>query len=278
MKKFPLSQLLMGALITFTFLLSGSAHAITEAAKVNDKVISLEEVNQKLLEATHANPLAAPTKKRVLDDLIKREVAVQEAKKAKLDQDPAVMDRINTVLFYAYIEKKLGADFDKMTISDSEAKSWYEKNPEVRTSQIFIALPPEATADEEKTASKKLSEIMSEIKSGKMSFAEAAQKSSEDPSASIGGDLDYRMKDRLEANYYKAATKLGKSGDMTGPVRTSFGMHLIRLTGKHAWTEVDRMRVKKLMLDEKRQELVGNLLNDLRHKAKVTVNEKVIKE
>lgn len=272
MKKVLLSQVFAGVLLSF------SAHASIEAARVNDKVITLEEVNTKFAEATRSNPLTAPTKKQVLDDLIKREAAIQEAKRLKIDQDPLTTDRINTVLFFSVIEKKLGTEFDKITLSDAEAKSWYEKHPEIRTSHIFVALPPDATPEEEKKATKHLNDLLGELKSGKVSFAELAQKNSEDPSAAVGGDMEYRQSDRLDPSYYKAALKLSKVGDITGPVRTSFGVHLIRLTGKHSWSETDRVHVKKMIFEERRQAIVAKYLNDLRQKANISVNDRVIKE
>ena len=272
MKKVLLSQVLAGV------FLSTVAHAAVEAARVNDKVITLEEVNTKYAEAYRGNPLTAPSKKQVLDDLIKREVAIQEAKRLKLDQDPVTNDRINNVLFYSVIEKKLGSEFDKITLSDAEAKNWYEKHPEIRTSHIFIALPPDASSEDEETATKKLNGVLASIKAGKESFAEAAQRNSEDPSAAGGGDLDYRMADRLDPSFYKAALKVGKIGDITGPIRTSFGMHLIRLTGKHTWPEVDRIHVKKIIFEERRQEIVAKYLDGLRKKANVSVNSGAMKE
>jgi peptidyl-prolyl cis-trans isomerase C/peptidyl-prolyl cis-trans isomerase D len=250
--------------------------AATEAARVNDHVITQEEVNGRLLEITRANPAFAPTRKQVIDELIKRELAIQEARKIKLDQDPIVIERINNVLYLALIEKQLGAEFERMTLSDSEAKGWYQKNPEIRTSHIYIALPPGATQEEEAKASKRLVEIQGEIKAGKFSFAEAAQKFSEDPSSAMGGDLDYRMKDRLDPSFYRAALKLGKPGDMSGPVRTPFGMHLIRLTGKKSWIESDRSQVKRIILEERRQERVSELLNGLRQKAKVSISDRAL--
>ena len=272
MKKIILAQVLAGVFLTHI------AHASIEAARVNDKVITLEEVNTKYAEAYRGNPLTAPSKKQVLDDLIKREAAIQEAKRLKIDQDPITNDRINSVLFYSVIERKLGSEFEKITLSDAEAKSWYEKHPEIRTSHIFIALPPDASSEDEQKATAKLNELLTEVKAGKNSFAEIAQKNSEDPSAAVGGDLDYRMLDRLDPSYYKAALKIGKIGQITGPIRTSFGVHLIRLTGKHTWTEVDRIHVKKIIFEERRQEIVAKYLNDLRQKANISVNEKVIKE
>jgi peptidyl-prolyl cis-trans isomerase C/peptidyl-prolyl cis-trans isomerase D len=187
-----------------------------------------------------------------------------------------VLDRIHNVLFLALIEKTLGAEFERMTLSDSEAKSWYQKNPEIRTSHIFIALPPLASNEDEAKANKKLGEVLSEIRSGKASFAEAAQKYSEDPSASLGGDLDYRTRDRLDPSYYRAATKLGKTGDIAGPVRTPFGVHLIRLTGKRSWIESDRMQIKRIILEEKRQERISEYLGGLRQKARVTISERAL--
>ena len=74
------------------------------------------------------------------------------------------------------------------------------------------------------------------------------------------------------------ALRLGKAGDVSGPIRTAFGVHVIRLTGKHSWIEADRNRVKRIILEERRQDLVSHYLNDLRQKAKVSVNDKAVKE
>jgi hypothetical protein len=262
--------------LAFTVIASTSAQASTEVAKVNDKVITLDQVSSKISEMVSSGAAFSPTRKSVVDEMVKREVAVQEAKKMKLDQDPAVIDRINNVLYFALIEKKLGNDFSKLTLTDAEAKNWYEKNPEIRTSHIFVALVQGASEEDEAKVTSKLKGILSEIKSGKVSFAEAAQKNSEDPSAAMGGDLDYRMKNRLDPAYYRAALKLSKVGDISDVVRTPFGYHLIRLTGKHSWSDMDRQNVKRVLFEEKRQDIVNNYLNGLRQKAKVSINSNAL--
>jgi parvulin-like peptidyl-prolyl isomerase len=269
-----MKKILVLAVLSGLIFAPNEVLAVTEAARVNDHVITQEEVNARLLEINRANPAVAPTRKLIIEELIKREIAIQEARKLKLDQDPIVIERINNVLYLALIEKSLGAEFERMTVSESEAKSWFQKNPEIRTSHIFIALPPQATQEEEGRATKKLGEILAEIKSGKVSFAEAAQKYSEDPSAAMGGDLDYRMKDRLDPAFFRAAVKIAKPGDISAPVRTPFGVHLIRLTGKRTWIESDRTQVKRLILEERRQERVGEFLGKLRQKAKVSISER----
>jgi parvulin-like peptidyl-prolyl isomerase len=263
-------------LIPFALIAQNTANASVEAAKVNDKVITLEQLASKVVELEKSGAPYLPKSKDILDEMIRREVAVQEARKLKLDQDPEVIEKINNVLYFSLLEKQLGKDFEKLSLSDAEAKNWYEKNPEIRTSHIFIGLLPTVTEEEEKMATTKLNGILADIKSGKTSFAEAAQKNSEDPSAAMGGDLDYRMKNRLDPVYYRAALKLGKIGDISGIVRTPFGMHLVRLTGKHSWSEMDRQNVKRVIFEEKRQELVTNFLNGLRQKAKITINSKAL--
>ncbi len=270
----PFLQLILAGVTLFL----NSANAGVEVARVNEKVITIEEVKSKVAEATRMNPLLPPSRKQVLDDLIKREVAIQEAKRTKLDQDPVAIERMNNALYTYLIEKKIGSEFEKMTLSEAEARNWYQKNPEVRSSHIFIALPPDTKPEEEAGASKRLTEILGEIKAGKYSFAEAAQRFSEDPSAALGGDLDYRMKDRLDPTYYRALLKIGKIGDIAGPVKTPFGLHLIRLTGKQEWIHTDRNKVKALILDDRRQELVNRVLNGLREKARVSINEKALRD
>ncbi len=265
-------------ILPLSILTLSPANAVTEVAKVNDKVITLEQVNARITEQARSGSPVALTKKTAVDELVKREAAIQEAKKLKLDQDPTIAERINNVLYFAVLEKKLGSDFEKITLSDAEAKNWYEKNPEIRTSHIFVVLPQGSSSDDEKKAAAKLNATLADIRAGKISFAEAAQKNSEDPSAAMGGDLDYRMKDRLDPAYYHAALKLGKSGDISSIVRTPFGLHLIRLTGKHNWSEVDRQHVKRLILEDKKQEIISRYLDGLRQKAKVTINSGALKE
>jgi hypothetical protein len=258
-------------------VLTTNAHAAVEAARVNEQVITSAQFSERYADQLRSAGPAMTSKKEVLEDMVRKEVAVQEAKKMKLDQDPAIQDRINSVLFFAYIEKKLGPEFERMGVTDNEAKAWYEKNPEIRTSHIFIGLSAQPSAEELKKAESKINEILKEIKSDKISFAEAAQRYSEDPSGPMGGDLDFRTKDRLDPTFYKAALRLSRPLEVSGVVRTAFGLHLIRLTGKRDWKETDRTRIKRLILEEKRENLVAKHLSDLRRKSRVTVNAELLR-
>ena len=113
---FQLASRILFALLLPLITLVGTltASAATEVARVNQTVITADEFERKYQENLKFFQLKAPTKQSVLDDLIKRELGIQEAKKMGLDKDPDVQDRMNTVLYHSLLEKKLNKDFEKI--------------------------------------------------------------------------------------------------------------------------------------------------------------------
>lgn len=265
-------------LVAITFV-ANPVFAATELAKINGTVITLEEFNKRYQDNSKFFQFKTPSRKSVLEDLIKRELAVQEAKKMGLDKDPEVIERLNTVLYQALVEKKLAKEFEKIVVTDGEAKGYYSKNPEIRTSHIFVAVRPNASSEEKKKAYTRIKGIQDEyLKPGKMSFAEVAQRFSEGPAAPMGGDLDYQSRDKLEPTYYSTAVALGSPGKTSGIVETSFGYHIIKLTAVRPWDEADKARAKILLSEEKKSEIFERYMGDLRAQAKVSVKSDLIKE
>lgn len=258
--------------------LSTVALAATELAKIGTTVITLEDFNKRYQDNLKYFQVKAPSKKNVLEDLVKRELAIQEAKRVGLDKDPEIIERMNTVLFQALVEKKLAKEFENIHVADSEAKSFYEKNPEIRTSHIFVAVPPDAKADDVKKAEARIRRIQDEfVRPGKMSFAEIAQRHSEGSAAPMGGDLDYQTRDKLDPSYYAEAVKLA-AGKVSGVVRSQFGYHILKVTAIRPWSEADKGQVKRMMIEEKRAQIFDKYMGDLRKQAKVTVKAELLKE
>jgi parvulin-like peptidyl-prolyl isomerase len=246
-------------------------------ARINGQIITLEEFNRRYQENSKFFGLQPPSKKDFLEDLIKRELAIQEARKQNLHQDPEIADRMNTVLFQGLIERQLGPQVEMIFINDREAEQYYKKNPEIRTSHILISVP--AGADQERIArAKKETEdiLMKQIRTGKMTFAEAAQRFSQGPSAPMGGDIDYKTQAELPEEYYAAAQKLRKVGDVSGVIRSALGFHIIQLTGRRSWDEVNRAHIKKILIEQRQKELFDNYIKGLRSKSQVQVNESLI--
>lgn len=274
-----LSSSIVTASIAGLFSFSIAAGAATEIAKINGKIITLEELDQKYQQSLHFYQGKIPSKKELLDDLIKKEIAVQEAKKEGLDRDPGVIEAINTVLFNALVQHKLAKEFDAITVSDSEGQSFYTKNPEVRTSHIFIAAPIGISASDDKKAKERIQKIYDEhIRPGKEDFAEVAQRFSEGNAATMGGDIDWKMRDTIDPVYYAAAIALRRPGAISGIVRSPLGYHIIKLTGIKTWDEVDRPSVKRLLILDRQKEAFEKYMNQLKSHAQVTVHSNLIKE
>jgi peptidyl-prolyl cis-trans isomerase C len=261
--------------------IAANSPAGTELAKINSTVITLEEFNNKYKENMKFFRYRVPTKKNVLEDMIRRDLAVQEARKMGLDRDPEVIDRINTVLYHSLLDKKLSSKFDSIQITDEEIKAFYKDNPEIRTSHIFVQVRYDASDAQEKAALTKIKRIQTSLnealKGGKGTFAEIARTQSEGIAAATGGDIDYQTKDKLDPAYYQAATKL-KVGGVSDVVRSQFGYHIIKLTALKDYKDVDKGQYKRLIFDEKRSKIFEAYMDDLKKTSKVSVNYELIKE
>lgn len=89
---------------------------------------------------------------------------------------------------------------------------------ELRASHILVDTKEEAA------------DLKTQIEGG-LSFEDAAKTHSKCPSGQNGGDLSWFSPDRMVAPFSDACMKMNE-GDLSDPVQTQFGYHLIKLTGK----------------------------------------------
>lgn len=111
---------------------------------------------------------------------------------------------------------------------------------EVRASHILLR--PEKYNETPTQLVARAKKIRREIESGQITFEDAAQKYSAGPSRAQGGDLGYfQRRGAMLDDFSKTAFELEK-GDISQPLTTVFGTHLIRVTdikpGTRQWTEV----------------------------------------
>ena len=101
-----------------------------------------------------------------------------------------------------------------------------------------VPMTPEEQKKKEEDALAKLQQIQADIKAKKITFEQAAAKFSDDKgpdgrgSASKGGALPFTQRGVLDPAFEKAGWALGKAGDVSGPVKSQFGWHLIKLIRK----------------------------------------------
>jgi peptidyl-prolyl cis-trans isomerase C len=143
----------------------------------------------------------------------------------------------------------------------------------VRASHIWLKLEPNASEADKQKIKQKLIAIRNEILQNKITFAGAANKYSEDPanSGGAGGDLDYfDLDSNFVEEFAHAAFKL-KKGEISEPVETPFGMHLIQVTDRREG-KLPEFEVNKLgILEAYAADLQRNVLDAERKNAKIEV-------
>jgi peptidyl-prolyl cis-trans isomerase D len=148
-------------------------------------------------------------------------------------------------------------------VSDEELKEVYERRitefqapEERRASHILITVSSDAS-DEEKTAAEaKANDIYQQLQTTPKRFAELARANSGDPgSAERGGDLGFFQRGFMVSEFEDAAFALSK-GEISAPVKTQFGFHIIRLDEVKAVQTTPFEQVREQLLKEVREDRV----------------------
>lgn len=173
--------------------------------------------------------------------------------------------------------KKMLEEKRDVQVTEKEAKEHYENNidrykqPEqVKARHILIKAEKEA---DKKEAKKRAEELAKKARKKGTDFAKLAEKNSEGPSAKKGGDLGYFARDRMVGAFAEKAFGM-KKGEISDPVETRFGYHVIKREGhREAKTEsfesVKEEIVSKLER-EKFQKAVDSYVEELRNNAEIT--------
>jgi peptidyl-prolyl cis-trans isomerase D len=123
---------------------------------------------------------------------------------------------------------------DKVTLTDAEVRDAYDSNPErftipktVEARHILIKVAPDAAPEAVEKAREKLVDVLKQARAGK-DFGELAKQYSEDSTREQGGELGTFRKEAMIQPFADAAFAL-KPGEISEPVRTRFGWHLIKV-------------------------------------------------
>jgi parvulin-like peptidyl-prolyl isomerase len=157
--------------------------------------------------------------------------------------------------------------------TETELKKYFEANREffekvtVRAAHIVIRISPTMTPGERVAATEKLRQLRTDILAGKMGFEAAAKKHSICPSAIKGGDMGFiARKDTIVDETFAAAAFALKKGEISEPVETEFGLHLIlatdRTAAKPTTYEKSAELVREIYSEEVRQNLASKLRKD----------------
>jgi len=232
-------------------------------AKVDGAAITEDDYNDALADIGPGLPekLEGPEREKyVLDYLIDLRLVAKQALADKLDGTADFARRL------AYYHDKLAMEglltnvAKSATTEEAERKAYDEAakaqppEPEVHARHILLPTEEEAKA------------ALARIKAGE-DFAKVATELSKDP-AGDGGDLGWFTKDRMVPEFADAAFKL-EPGQVSDPVKSQFGWHIIKVEGKRMKTFPPFEQVKDQAARFVAQKAQTALITSLRDKAKI---------
>ena len=149
------------------------------------------------------------------------------------------------------------ADFvAKVTVTEEDIRDYYESNPEkfknpktVHARHILIKVAQNAKPEEVESARQKAEDVLKLAREGK-DFAALARQYSEGPTKTKGGDLGTFRREAMVKPFADKAFSM-KAGDISDPVRTRFGWHIIKVEKVNP--------AKTLSLDEAREDIEKTL-------------------
>ncbi len=188
-------------------------------------------------------------------------VLAQAAEQQRLSDKPEVQRQVaferNKVLMEALLRNagKAALTDDAMHKVYDEAVKKMTNEEEVHARHILVASEDEAKA------------IVAQLKGG-ADFAAIAKEKSKDPGAANGGDLGYFTKDQMVPEFAEAAFKLDK-GQISDPVHTQFGWHIIKVEDKRTKPTPSFDQVKGQIENFVAHRAQAELVDNLRKTAKI---------
>jgi peptidyl-prolyl cis-trans isomerase C len=242
-------------------------------AKVNGKEIT--EADMRLAEAEIGNDLGSlppATRRRVLlEYIIENQLFAEAAEKEKLGSGTQFDDRMQywrrRALRDAYFDHSV-----RGTVNVADAQKLYDQQvsgakpeEELRARHILVE------------SEEKARELYEKIAHGE-DFAQMAKMFSRDTgSKDDGGDLGYFSRGQMVPQFEEAAFKLN-AGDISLPVKTQFGWHLIKLEGRRARQAPPFDSIKDRLLASMIHRKAQDIVSSLRDQAKLEYVDEEIKK
>lgn len=157
------------------------------------------------------------------------------------------------------VSRRVEVTADEVKTYYQEHLSQYQKPEERRASHILIAVAKDATPEAAAQARKKAEELLAELRANPKAFADLARRHSQDPgSAQAGGDLGFFARGAMVKAFDDAVFSM-KVGEISGPVETQYGQHIIRLDAIKPGETVPLDKVRAEIEEELKKPKAGKL-------------------
>jgi peptidyl-prolyl cis-trans isomerase C len=256
-------QLIWTAITTAVLASLSFSAAAQNIAIVNGKAVPttrVEALSQQV--ARSGRPITPEVEAQIKEEVIAREIFMQEAQKRGLDATAEYKTQIELARQTILI-RELFAEFQKTSaVTDADVQGEYDKfvaangGKEYRARHILVETKAQAEA------------ILASLKKGGK-FEDIAKKQSKDPgSGANGGDLDWAAAGNYVKEFSDVMVSLNK-GQVSAPVQSQFGFHIIRLDDVREAQLPKLEDVKPQIVQQMTQQRMAAFQQELRAKAKV---------
>jgi len=202
-------------------------------------------------------------KEQLIEELVQRELLVQDAKQKQLDKTAEFSERLETIKTSLLSQASIQNYLKSNPITDAILKAEYDKNvsasgEEYKARHILVKTEDEAKA------------IIVELDKG-ADFSELAKTKSTGPSGPQGGDLGWFAAGQMVAPFSEAVIALENNKYTKTPVQTQFGWHVILREDSRAQTPPPFEAVKEQIRPQLQRQKMQEFLDSLRQQAKVEI-------
>lgn len=259
-------KLKLSAVATALTLAWAGAAFAQNLAIVNGKPVPSSRADalvQQVASQQPGRPITPDMQAQIKEEVINREVFMQEAQKMGLDASDDYKSQMEQARQVVLI-RALFADFQKKNpVTDGDIKAEYDKfaaansGKEYRARHILVEKEAEAV------------KLIADLKKG-AKFEDLAKKNSKDPgSGANGGDLDWAAPGSYVKEFSDAMVKLPKGKFTETAVKSQFGFHIIRVDDVRETQLPALDQVKPQISQQLTQQKLQAFQRGLREKAKI---------
>jgi peptidyl-prolyl cis-trans isomerase C len=252
------TALVIGALWAASATAAGNAFVTVNGVPVSQNLAKVFIAEQ----TAQGAPDTPELRSAVREELIRRELLVQEAKKAGLDKKPDIAAQAEAARQAFYVRAYVQEYLKKNPVTDAELKAQYEMikaqlgTTEYKARHILVASEDDAKA------------IIVSLGKGEK-FDDLAKQSIDPGSKDSGGDLGWSSPSNFVKPFSDALVALDKGKYTQTPVKSDFGYHVILLEDSRPMPMPAFDEVKPRLMQQAQGQQINKMIEALRAKAKV---------
>lgn len=205
-------------------------------------------------------------KKTLCEELIKQELIHLDALDRKFNENESFKKEMEEITRSILAKYYLNDLFSNIDVDDKEIEKYYEENKNLYMSKYKFRAKHILVETEQKAL-----DLKKEYENGK-TFEDLAKEHSLCPSKEIGGDLGEFSQGNMVLEFENACIEANVN-EVTAPIKTQFGYHLIKLLEKDEPKQLEfekvKDEIKNILSKEKEKEVYVKRIDSLMQKAKI---------